>query len=77
MLAEGKSIRKLSMMVMCRVDIKVTQTNDIGVLLNVISQIDISKRLCVVVNQILDGEADFLNAIKVAQLSLKHRQNKS
>ena len=45
MLAEGKSIPTKSMMVMRRVDIKVTQTNDIGVLLNVISQIDISKRL--------------------------------
>lgn len=25
----------------------------------------------------LDGEADFFNAVKIAQLSLKHRQNKS
>lgn len=26
---------------------------------------------------VLDGEADFITAVKVAQLSLKHRQNKS
>jgi hypothetical protein len=44
-----------------RVDIKLTQTNDIGLLLNSIGQVDIN------------GEADFFNAIKIAQLSLKHR----
>ena len=25
----------------------------------------------------IDGEADFINAVKISQLSLKHRQNKS
>ena len=41
-----------------------TQTNDIGQIVNSIGQIDIN------------GYAHFFTSIKVAQLSLKHRQNK-
>ena len=61
-------------------DIKLTQTNDIGMLLNAINHIEISKRSkwwADLTNFNLDGQADFFNAIKVSQLSLKHRQNKS
>lgn len=50
-------------------------------LLNAIGTIDISKynqNFEAGVNQnFIDGEADFFNAVKIAQLSLKHRQNKS
>ncbi len=48
-----------------RVEVKITQTNDIGDLLNSINSVQIK------------GEADFFTSVKVAQLSLKHRQNKS
>ncbi len=41
-----------------RVDIKLTQTNDIGLLLNAINTVEISKELRI--NQFfIDGEADF------------------
>lgn len=64
-----------------RVDIKLTQTNDISLLLNSIATCEIrkpQKSMRSFVNQkLLDGEADFFNAVKVSQLSLKHRQNKS
>jgi 26S proteasome regulatory subunit N10 len=55
---------------------KLTQTNDISLLLNAIGTCDIS-RLFKILTKNLDGEADFFNAVKIAQLSLKHRQNKS
>ena len=42
-----------------------TQTNEIGDLINSINNIQIN------------GESDVINAVKVAQLSLKHRMNKS
>mmetsp|Transcript_1536 Transcript_1536/g.1042 ORF Transcript_1536/g.1042 Transcript_1536/m.1042 type:complete len:111 (-) Transcript_1536:599-931(-) len=48
-----------------RPDIKLTQSMDEGLLLNAINSIDIK------------GEADIITAIKVSQLSLKHRQNKN
>lgn len=60
-----------------RADVKLTQSNDIGAILNSIADIEISKNR---INQIftyLDGDAFLFNAIKVAQLSLKHRMNKS
>ena len=44
---------------------RITQTNEVGDLINVINNIQIW------------GEADVLTAVKVAQLSLKHRKNKS
>jgi len=49
---------------------------EIGDLLNAINSIEISKFIFKI-NQILEGEADLITALKVAQLSLKHRQNKS
>jgi len=48
-----------------RIEMKITQTNDEGLLLSAINNIEIK------------GEADIVTAIKVAQLSLKHRQNKN
>ena len=48
-----------------RVELRLTQTNEIGDLINSINNIHIN------------GGADILTAVKVAQLSLKHRQNKS
>lgn len=47
-----------------RVEVKLTQSNDIGALVNAISQVDIN------------GRGNFVTSIKVAQLSLKHRMNK-
>lgn len=44
-----------------RVELRLTQTNEIGDLINSINNIHIN------------GEADILTAVKVAQLSLKHR----
>ena len=44
---------------------RLTQTNDYGELMNAMSNIKIS------------GDADILTSVKIAQLSLKHRQNKS
>lgn len=49
-----------------RVELRLTQTNEIGDLINSINNI-----------QIAGDSSDVLTAIKVAQLSLKHRQNKS
>jgi len=48
-----------------RCEMRITQTNEVGDLINVINNIQIN------------GESDVLTAIKVAQLSLKHRKNKS
>ncbi len=48
-----------------RVEIKITQTNDIEDIQNAIHSININ------------GDADIFTSIKVAQLSLKHRQNKA
>ncbi len=62
---------------------KLTQTNDISSLLDAVATCQIGKYRVFFserwVNQLLfvAGEADFMTAIKVAQLSLKHRQNKS
>ena len=44
---------------------RITQTNEIGDLINAINNIQIN------------GHSNLLTAIKIAQLSLKHRQNKS
>lgn len=44
---------------------RLTQTNDIGQILNSIGQIEIN------------GDANLFTALKVAQLALKHRLNKS
>ena len=46
-------------------EVQLTQTNDIGAIVNSIGQIDIN------------GDADLFTALKVGQLSLKHRLNKS
>ena len=59
-----------------RVDVKLTQCPDIGTILNSIADIEISKKLINQILPILDGDAHLFNAIKVAQLSLKHRMNK-
>lgn len=48
-----------------RPELKLTQTNEIGDLINSINNIQIS------------GDADIITSIKVAQLALKHRQNKA
>ena len=48
-----------------RVEIRLTQSNEIGDLINSINNIQIN------------GNADVITAVKIAQLSLKHRQNKS
>ena len=56
---------------------KLTQTNDIGDLLQAINSCEIRKLTKKVLNQVLDGNADLLTGIKVAQLSLKHRQDKT
>jgi len=48
-----------------RVDVRLTQTNDIGQILSAVADIEIN------------GKANFFTAIKVAQLSLKHRMNKN
>ena len=48
-----------------RPELRLTQTNEIGDLINSINNIQIV------------GEADVITAVKVAQLALKHRQNKS
>jgi 26S proteasome regulatory subunit N10 len=47
-----------------RVQLRLTQTNNISDLINSITNVQIN------------GEADVITAVKVAQLSLKHRQNK-
>jgi len=56
--------------------VRLTQTNDISLLLNSVASCEIRKRPLTNFLSV-DGQADFFNAIKVAQLSLKHRQNKS
>ena len=48
-----------------RVEMRLTQTNDGDELSNAINNIQIN------------GDADLLTSIKIAQLSLKHRKNKS
>jgi 26S proteasome regulatory subunit N10 len=48
-----------------RVEMRLTQTNEIGDLINSINNIQIN------------GNADVMTAVKVAQLALKHRMNKS
>ena len=48
-----------------RVELHLTQTNEIGDLINCIGNININ------------GNSDCLKAIKIAQLSLKHRMNKA
>ena len=48
-----------------RVEVVLTQTNDIGRLLAVVQEIKI------------DGENDLPTGLQIAQLSLKHRQNKN
>ena len=48
-----------------RVELHLTQTNEIGDLINCIGNIQIN------------GSSDVLKAVKIAQLSLKHRQNKA
>jgi len=48
-----------------RVEMRITQTNDGDELANAINNIQIN------------GNADLLTSIKIAQLSLKHRKNKS
>lgn len=48
-----------------RVELHLTQTNEIGDLINCIGNIEIN------------GSSDVLKAVKIAQLSLKHRQNKA
>jgi len=48
-----------------RADVRVTQTNDIGKLISAINTVEIN------------GMANFVTGVKIAQLSLKHRMNKS
>jgi len=48
-----------------RAEVKLTQCNDIGTILNSIADLEIN------------GDAQLLNSLKIAQLSLKHRMNKS
>ena len=58
-----------------------TQTNEIGDLINAIGNVQISKYAQAnpfsYHHLFIDGESDCLKAIKIAQLSLKHRQNKA
>jgi len=60
-----------------RVEMKLTQTNDIGTLMDTIANIDISKLINQILTILSDGYAQLFSAVKVAQLSLKHRMNKA
>jgi len=59
-----------------RVDVLKTQTNDPDELSQAINNAKISNKFRI--NQFfVDGVADFITGLKVAMLSLKHRQDKS
>jgi hypothetical protein len=66
-LVKGKtlSIHLMIYFLVNRVEMRITQTNDGDELANAINNIQIN------------GNADLLTSIKIAQLSLKHRKNKS
>ena len=58
-----------------RCELVITQTNDVSELISVMDKINISKFIRR--TKFLDGHSDVIKTIKVAQLSLKNRQNKA
>ena len=69
-----------------RVELHITQSREIGDILSAVANIPISKSLTfsheILLNQVFnhnhtDGKGNFMTAVKVAQLSLKHRMNKN
>lgn len=69
-----------------RVELHITQSREVGDILTAIAQISISKcsylvRIIDLTNfsydVIVDGRGNFMTAVKVAALSLKHRINKN
>jgi len=62
-----------------RAELHITQSREIGDILTAVSNIPISECKFAVLTKFLlsDGKGNFMTAVKVAQLSLKHRINKN